>query len=73
MFSSYTYRHYDPSNVVAKYIGFIGEAFTMFEVNSKNQTIKSYPINRDQVEVAFADRALELKDMQFNQVKIWER
>lgn len=73
MFSSYTYQHYDPSNVVAKYIGFIGEALTMFEVNSKNQTIKSYPINRDQVEPAHATRANELKGMRFNQVKVWAR
>lgn len=73
MLNNYAYQHYDPSQVVAKYIGFIGEELNMFEVNSKNQTVKSFPINSEQVDPAHAAKALAQKAMRFNQVKVWEK
>lgn len=70
---AYTYRLYDESHVVAKYIGYMGETLNLYEVNAKSQTLKSYPIQPESVAKEHAAEARELQHTAFNQVKIWSK
>ncbi|WP_045861796.1 hypothetical protein [Teredinibacter purpureus] len=69
----YTSSIYNESLVVAKYIGYIGKDLTLFEVNDKNQTMKSYPIKPADVAEEHASKAKAQQHTAFNQVKIWTR
>jgi len=69
----YTSSLYNESLVTAKYIGYLGDELTLFEVNEKNQTLKSYSINPEDVAETYANKAKERQHTAFNQVKIWTR
>ena len=73
MVRAYTSPNYNEELVVAKYIGYLGEELTLFEVNAKSQTLKSYPIQPASVDPEHAAKATERKHTAFNQVKIWTR
>jgi len=73
MYRAYISSLYKESLVVGKYIGYVGDELTLFEVNEQSQTLKSFSIQPKDVAEKFASLAKERQYTAFNQVKIWTR
>ena len=61
-------------DVIAIYIGFIGNALHLYEVNSKNKTLRQFTLDVNDADIPreALEEAQSLRGSAFNQVKVFQ-